>query len=70
MTYHLLAAITGGVAMGLWFDRIVEMARSPAILGAGVIGLATCLAAGQEWAGLALGCLLGARVMAGWQARR
>jgi biotin transporter BioY len=63
MTPYLLATIAGGIVMGLWFDRLVEMARSRMLLFAGLAALAVCLLLGQEWAGIALGCILGTRVL-------
>jgi len=65
MDLHLLASIAGGIVMGIWFDHLVEAAGSRWLLGVGVLALAACLVGGQQWAGIALGCLLGARVMAG-----
>jgi hypothetical protein len=65
MTPYLLASIVGGVVMGLWFERLVDTARSLILLGLGVVALAACLLYGQEWAGIALGSLLGARTLAG-----
>jgi hypothetical protein len=65
MTPYLLASITGGVVMGLWFERLVDRARSLVLLGFGVVALTACLLYGQEWAGIALGSLLGARTLAG-----
>ena len=53
--------------MGFWFDHLVGMTRSHILLGLGVAGLAACLFAGQDWAGIALGCLLGARAMSAWR---
>jgi hypothetical protein len=65
MTLHLLATLASGVTMGLWFERIVHAARSFILLGLGIGVLVVCLLLGQEWAGVALGCLLGARLIAG-----
>lgn len=67
MTPFLLASIVGGVVMGLWFERLVDIARSRILLGLGVAALATSLIAGQDWAGIALGCLLGARLLSAWR---
>lgn len=63
MSLYLLATLTGGVVMGLWFDRLVGGRSSAWPLLAGLAALGTCLALGQEWAGVALGCILGARVL-------
>jgi hypothetical protein len=67
MTPFLLATIIGGVVMGFWFDHLVGIAGSHILLALGVAGLAACLFAGQDWAGIALGCLLGARAMSAWR---
>ncbi|MBK1660646.1 hypothetical protein [Paracraurococcus ruber] len=64
MTPFLLASIGGGIVMGFWLDRLVEAAQSRALMLLGAAALGATLAAGQDWAGIALGCLLGARVMA------
>jgi hypothetical protein len=63
VSLHLLATLASGVTMGLWFERIVG-ARSLVLLGLGAAALAVGLLLGQEWAGVALGCLLGARLIA------
>lgn len=65
MTPYLLASIVGGVTMGLWFEWLVDASRSLVLLGLGVIALVACLLLGQDWAGIALGSLLGARLLAG-----
>jgi hypothetical protein len=65
MSLHLLATLATGVTMGLWFERIVTAARSTVLLGLGIGALSLCLLLGQEWAGIALGCLLGARLIPG-----
>lgn len=64
MSSFLLASTAGGAAMGLWFAYLVEQARSRLLLALGTAVLTAVLLAGQDWAGTALGCLLGARVAA------
>lgn len=63
MSLYVLASIAGGIVMGLWLDRLVGGLRSAWPLIAGVAALGGCFALGQEWAGIALGCALGARLV-------
>jgi hypothetical protein len=64
MTLHQFASLASGVVMGLWLDRLVPTDRGIIMILPAMVGLGLCLAFGQEWAGIALGCLLGARVCA------
>ena len=59
---YLLGTIAGGIGMGVWFDLIVgERGNRTVALGAAALGLG--IVCGQEWAGIALGCLLASRVV-------
>ena len=69
MTFYDLAVITAGIAMGFWLDRLLGPGRRLAGLALGVVALAGVLLLGQDWAGMALGALLGARVVPALQAR-
>ncbi|TCZ66691.1 hypothetical protein [Roseicella aquatilis] len=62
MTAHEFATIAAGLAMGFWLDRLLASRRSLAPLLAGLGLLGGLLLLGQDWAGMALGCVLGARV--------
>ncbi len=64
MTLFELASVVLGIIMGFWLDRIVEMGRSNLVLAAGAVALGLGVAFGQQWCGMALGCVLGARVLA------
>ena len=66
---YLLGTIAGGVAMGFWYDLIAAK-RSVGLLVIGVVALGLGAIGGQEWAGIALGCLLGARAMSMLQAEK
>ncbi|MBL6457656.1 hypothetical protein JMJ55_20170 [Belnapia sp. T6] len=60
----LLGVIAAGVAMGLWYEIIAAgRGRLPLLVGIAALGLGAV--GGQPWAGIALGCLLGARTVTG-----
>ena len=63
MFLHDLAVIAAGIAMGFWLDRLLGPGRRLAWLALGAAALGGLLLLGQDWAGLALGCLRGARVL-------
>jgi hypothetical protein len=63
MTSYDLAVIAAGIAMGFWLDRLLGPGRRLACLALGAAALGGLLLLGQDWAGMALGCLLGARVV-------
>ncbi|MDO9712430.1 hypothetical protein [Paracraurococcus lichenis] len=69
MTALDLAGIAAGITMGLWLDRLVVAAGSRVLLLLGLAALGACLLAGQDWAGTAIGCLLGAQVIAALPSR-
>ena len=60
---HLLGTLASGVVMGLWLERLVAAAGSVVLL-LGMAALCIVAVVGQDWAGIALGCMLGARLMA------
>ena len=62
MTLNDFAVIIAGIAMGSWLDRVLGPGRRLAWLALGAAALGGLLLLGQDWAGMALGCLLGARV--------
>ena len=61
---HLLGTLASGVVMGLWLERLVAAAGSVVLLLLGMAALCIAAVVGQDWAGIALGCMLGARLMA------
>lgn len=61
MILHDIAVIAAGIAMGFWLDRLLGPGRL-AWVALGSLSLGCLVLLGQEWAGMALGCLLGARV--------
>jgi hypothetical protein len=63
MTLYELAVVVAGIAMGLWLDHLLGPARRLAVLALGAAALGGLLLLGQDWAGMALGCLLGARAV-------
>lgn len=69
MTPLDLAGLAAGVTMGLWLDRIVAAAGGVVLPVLGLAALGACLAAGQDWAGTAIGCCLGARLVAALPSR-
>lgn len=62
MTFYEFAVIAAGIAMGFWLDHLLGPGRRLAGLALGAAALGGLLLLGQDWAGMALGCLLGARV--------
>jgi hypothetical protein len=62
MTPYDLAVIGSGMIMGLWLDHLLGPRRGSAFLMLGATALAVLLLLGQDWAGMALGGLLGARL--------
>ena len=62
MTPYDLAVIGSGMIMGLWLDRLLGPRRGSAFLMLGASVLAVLLLLGQDWAGMALGGLFGARL--------
>src|SRR6478609_8003155 len=60
MIFHDIAVIAAGIAMGFWLDRLLGPGRL-AWVTLGILALGGLVLVGQEWAGMALGCLLGAR---------
>ncbi|TDH64258.1 hypothetical protein E2C06_02660 [Dankookia rubra] len=63
MSFYELAVIVAGIAMGVWLDRLLGPARRLGLLALGAAALGGLLLLGQDWAGMALGCLLGARLV-------
>ena len=62
MTPYDIATIAAGIAMGFWLERMLADRRSRGLLLAALGLLGGLLLLGQDWAGMAMGCVLGARV--------
>lgn len=69
MSLHDLAVIAAGIAMGIWLDRLLGPGRCFAWLAVSAVVLGGLVLLGQTWAGMALGCLLGARLVPVAQAK-
>ena len=63
MTFYDIAVVIAGIAMGIWLDHLLGPGRRLAVLALGAAALGGLLLLGQDWAGMALGCLLGARMV-------
>lgn len=63
MSSYDLAVIAAGIAMGIWLDHLLGPGRCLAWVAMGAAVLGSLVLLGQDWAGMALGCLLGARLV-------